>query len=67
MGRISNQKDYITLMVDEVRYESPDAVLVLIDGEKIWLPKSQLEDWPEVGTAGEIIIAEWLAKEKEMI
>ena len=33
----------------------------------VWLPKSQLEDWPDVGEDGELLIPEWLASEKGMI
>ncbi len=33
----------------------------------VWLPKSQLEDWPDIGDTGEILIPEWLAEEKELI
>lgn len=45
------------------------AVLLQIDGalKPIWFPKSQLEDWPDRKEYGDIIMPEWLAKEKEVI
>ena len=33
----------------------------------VWLPKSQLEDWPDVNDTGEILMPEWLAIEKDLI
>lgn len=43
---------------------------VLIDcglKDPLWFPKSHLEDWPDVGESGEILMTEWIAKEKEVI
>lgn len=42
-----------------------DMAILIDDG--IWLPKSQLEDWPSVGGIGVIIMPEWLAEDKELI
>jgi len=36
------------------------------DGE-VWLPKSQLEDWPDIDCDGEILMTEWIAEQKELI
>lgn len=33
----------------------------------VWLPKSQLEDWPDVGDTGEIMIPQWLAEDKGIV
>jgi len=33
----------------------------------VWLPKSQLEDWPDVGESGEILMTEWMAIKKGLI
>ena len=44
-----------------------------IDGEKVWIPKSQILDGSnfgddsEEGDEGELIIPEWLAIEKELV
>ena len=47
--------------------ESEAAVLVTIEGEDFWIPKSQLHDDSEVyrkGDSGTLIITKWIAKQK---
>lgn len=50
------------------------AVLVLVPGEQgpreLWFPQSQIHDDSEVwkeGDEGELVISEWIAKEKGLI
>ena len=44
------------------------AILVDAGGdEDVWIPKSLLDDWPEVGESGEIEIPEWLAIEEGLV
>ena len=43
------------------------AILINDVAEEVWLPKSQLEDWPNVGKTGKIVMPEWLAKDKELL
>jgi len=47
--------------------ETPDAILVVIEGETYWIPQSQVtsdsEVWEE-GDIGELVITEWIAKKK---
>lgn len=46
------------------------ALLVQIDGEEHWIPHSQIDDDSEVykaGDAGELVISEWIAKEKKLV
>ncbi len=48
--------------------ETEKAIYVLYDGEKFWLPKSQIK-WigaAEEGDELEVEIPNWLAEEKEM-
>lgn len=54
------------ITVDEVLHETDLAWLVLIDGEKYWLPKSKVEDDElVVGATGiDIEVPEWLAAAK---
>lgn len=33
----------------------------------IWLPKSVMEDWPDIGDTGEVLMPEWLALDKGLI
>jgi len=35
--------------------------------KSIWIPKSQLEDWPDKGENGEVLITEWIAGVKGLI
>ena len=43
------------------------AILVVIDGEKHWFPKSQVDDDSEVwkrGDQGKLVVSAWIAKQK---
>ena len=66
MKTLQRGKDYIALE-GFVKRESAMAILADVEGKNVWLPKSQLEDWPDVGDEGEILIPEWLAMEKRLI
>jgi len=50
--------------------ETDAAILCDIDGDEVWIPKSQIHDDSEVyemSTSGTLIIPEWLAVEKELV
>jgi hypothetical protein len=51
----------------EVKSETDKAILVDYEGEEYWLPKSQLEDWPDVEDSGDIEVPLWLLEEKGMV
>ena len=56
----------------EVKYESEKALLVDIDGDEHWIPKSQVHDDSEVYSKetsgdGALIISEWIAKQKGLL
>jgi len=63
----SNLPDYVELRVSMVKHETDDAVLVEYEGEDIWIPKSCLEDYPDVGDGGDILVQQWIAVEKGMV
>ena len=48
------------LEVDEIKHESERAVLVVIDGDDHWIPKSQIKDQD----GNTFTITEWIAKQK---
>lgn len=51
----------------EVKHETEMAILCVVDGNEVWIPKSIIHDDSEVfkaGTTGRLIIPEWLAKAK---
>lgn len=62
----SNEKSIIELY-GTVNRETKLAVYVDFGDKKVWLPKSQIEDWPDLNKSGEILMPEWLAAEKELI
>jgi hypothetical protein len=61
------EDEWVEIDIDKVIRETNEAILIKIDKENIWLPKSQLDDYPEVGESGIILIKTWLAEEKELI
>ncbi len=47
--------------------ETPEAILVEVDGDEHWLPKSCVADHSEVfeeGDDGILVVAEWVAKDR---
>lgn len=53
-----------------VARETESALLVNIEGEEIWIPKSQIDDDSEVykkDTSGTLVITEWIAKQKGLV
>lgn len=68
MSRRNDEKIEVSVTF---KHETDRAVLIN-DGDKdIWLPKSQIEieggEFPEEGEACELLVAEWLAKDKGLI
>ena len=57
----TGKSDLITLDC-ELFHETEKAILISIDGETTWLPKSMVEY-----EDGEIVLPEWLAIEKRLI
>lgn len=56
-------ENVVELDVETLR-ETEQAVLFTDGDEQFWIPKSQMEEWPEEGDSGVAIVAEWFA-EKE--
>jgi len=60
----------ISVDVDEVKYVTDKALLVDIEGEEFWIPRSQIHEDSElynsdhVGESGVLVIPRWLAEEK---
>lgn len=49
--------------------ESDKAVLLDIEGEEVWVPKSLFDDdeWPEVDCEGDITLPEWFAIQEGLV
>ena len=59
--------EYVDIDIDELVKETDEAILIRIGDEKIWIPQSQCEDWPNEGDSGVVIMKEWIAEDKELI
>ncbi len=54
----------------EVLAESDKAVLCDVEGEEVWIPKSQIHDDSEVyaaDTSGRLVVTEWIARQKGIL
>jgi len=54
----------------EVKKETTDALLCVIDGKPHWIPKSQISDDSEVsseGDEGTLVLSEWISIEKGLV
>lgn len=56
------EQEPVEVTYDEHEHETSRAHLFQIDGEKVWIPKSQMEDWDPNNKT--FMIPEWLAVEK---
>jgi hypothetical protein len=53
--------------VEQVVRATGKALLVLVEGEEVWIPRSQIQEDSEVqdeGDSGTLVIPMWLAEEK---
>ena len=59
--------NYVHIDVDRIERVTEKAMLVLLDGEEVWLPLSQVADADDYAAGDEdccISITEWIAREK---
>jgi len=47
--------------------ETDEAVRFDDGDEQFWIPKSCMEDWPDMNQTGTALIQMWFAEEKELI
>lgn len=71
---ISNDKSLVSVSgttlgeSDGSKSGTEGAVKFDFGGKKpLWIPKSQLEDWPDVGKHGQVLMKEWIALEEGLI
>lgn len=46
------------------------ALCVVVDGKKVWIPLSQIDDDSEVyenGHSGELVVSQWIAEQKGLV
>lgn len=59
-----------TLSDAEALKETDAALLCLLDGKEVWIPKSQIDDDSEVweeGQSGDLVVTEWFATKEGLI
>ncbi len=61
MGRTTT----VELEIEGVEHETEAAILVLIEGNQVWLPRSQVIECDEEN--GVVEVTEWIAMEKGLI
>jgi hypothetical protein len=63
--------DTVTFDVATVEAESDRAILVAIEGEKVWVPKSQIDEDSEVYSkksgGGALIVTRWWAEKAGLV
>lgn len=60
---------YVTIDFEEILEESPNALLVNIENEEVWIPRSQIEEGQKVDVGdcyGELSITQWIAEKKNL-
>ncbi len=59
--------DEMVDIIGTTKAETDKGVLIEFADKEVWLPKSQIEDWPDIDEEGDVIMPEWLAEDKELI
>lgn len=54
--------DDVTLTYDSKKNETKKAILFKMNGEKVWIPKSQIVEVDETSKA--VVVSAWIAGEK---
>lgn len=70
MTNYVNEDDQVEFKVNGVQQETAKAILVVIDGKKYWVPKSQIHDNSEVykaDTSGTLIVSSWWAEKNGLV
>ena len=70
MRRTKHSGDSVEFADVEAIHETDDALLCLIDEEKVWIPKTQVKDDSEVyeiGHKGKLVVSEWIATMKGLV
>ncbi len=64
----TNRSECVEFEIDEpVKRETDKALLVVVEGEEVWIPKGQIHDDSEVyrqGDTGTLIVSLWIAEQK---
>lgn len=69
MGFAPSEKTFVEIDVDEIVHVTGKAILVKVDGNEVWIPKSQLETvfaHRKGDTDVTLSITEWIADQKRL-
>lgn len=70
-GNTRSREEPVAFEGVEVIRETERALLVLIEGEEHWIPKTQIDDDSEVysqkTSGGRLVVTAWIAKEKNLV
>lgn len=60
---------YVTICIDEIETTTDAAVLAVIDGDELWIPRSVIEDGNSVeeGDDDSLEVAKWFAEKEGLI
>ena len=51
-----------------VKHQTDDAVMIDFGQDApTWIPKSCMEDWPDVGDSGDVLVYQWTAIDKGLL
>lgn len=64
--RDCNSED-VEIGFDLLARQTPKALLIVVDGDEVWLPKSQVADIKDDPDGGAVWIPRWLAAEKDLL
>ncbi len=70
MARFTRKKDLVEVVVEEVKWEREKSLIVIIGGEEVLIPRSQIGSTSEVqaeGDSGKLVIPRWLAADRGLL
>jgi len=62
----TDRNEFAEIDVETV-HETDEAVLFDDGDKKFWIPKSVMEDWPDVGETGTAMVALWFAEKEGLV
>jgi hypothetical protein len=64
-GHEDNLDDTLTFQFDRAKHATQAAVLVVVDGEDMWIPYSHIIEWYE--DSNEMLVTNWIASQKGLL
>jgi len=68
---MDDSSETVSFEVERIEAETDKAILVDFDGEKTWVPKSQIHDdsevWSKENDSGTLIVTRWWATKNGLV